>query len=114
MNHALGSLRRPSRRDVVRALDSYASLLVLLIANFFLLELVDDRRWGSIGSTLLGAVALLGAISDPHPAHVIRRRDAVTIAVAVALSSVLLFTTSDQLVGVSYLIPVALLVTATL
>ena len=102
------------RARAARLLDSYASLLVLLIANFFLLELVDDRRWGAIGSTWLGAAALVVAISDPHTGHTIRRRDAVAIVIAVALSSVLLFTTSDRLVGVSYLIPVALLVTATL
>jgi hypothetical protein len=96
------------------AVDSYASLLTLLLANFFLLELVEDRRWGSIGSTLLGAVALAVAISDPQTGHRVRRRDAWTIGIAVALSSVLLITTSNRLVGLSYLIPVGLLVTATL
>jgi hypothetical protein len=45
--------------------DGYASLLVLLLANFLLLELVDDVRWGAVRSTLLSAVALAGAISDP-------------------------------------------------
>ena len=35
-----------TRRGVIRALDSYASLLVLLLANFFLLELVDDPALG--------------------------------------------------------------------
>ena len=38
---------------------------MLLLANFFLLELVDDPRWGAIGSTLLAAAALVVAISDP-------------------------------------------------
>ena len=41
------------RNDYQRAmqiLDSYASLLVLLLANFFLLEVVEDKRWGVIGS----------------------------------------------------------------
>jgi hypothetical protein len=47
------------RGDLIRIVDSYASLLVLLLANFFLLELVDDPRWGAIGSTLLAAVALV-------------------------------------------------------
>jgi hypothetical protein len=102
------------RIRILRAVDSYASLLTLLLANFFLLELVDDRRWGSIGSTLLGAVALAVAISDPHTGHRIRARDTWSITVAVALSSVVLFTTSTRLVGLSYLIPVALLVSATL
>jgi hypothetical protein len=108
------ALRERVGADAVRLADSYASLLALLIGNFFLLELVDDRRWGSIGSTLLGAVALVVAISDPHTGNVIRRRDAIAIGVAVAFSAVLLFTTSKHLVGVSYLIPVGLLVTATL
>ena len=58
-----------ARHDVVRFLDSYASLLVLLLANFFLLELVDDPRWGAIGSTLLSAAALVVAISDPEAGH---------------------------------------------
>jgi hypothetical protein len=38
------------RAQAIRIVDSYASLLVLLLANFFLLELVDDPRWGAIGS----------------------------------------------------------------
>jgi hypothetical protein len=99
---------------VLRAVDSYASLLVLLLCNFFLLELVDDRRWGSIGSTLLGAVALAVAISEPETGHRIRVRHLGLIALAVALSSVLLFTSSNRVVALSYLIPVVLLVTATL
>lgn len=98
----------------VRVLDSYVSLLVLLLANFFLLELVDDRRWGSIASTLLGAAALVVALSEPETGHTVRRRDAVLISVAVGLSLLLLLTTSDRLVGLSYLIPVVLLVSATL
>jgi hypothetical protein len=46
-------LRETARHDLVRFLDSYASLLVLLIANFLPLQIVDDPRWGAIGSTLL-------------------------------------------------------------
>jgi voltage-gated potassium channel len=102
------------RSSILAAVDSYASLLALLLANFFLLELVDDRRWGSIGSTLLGAVALAVAISDPETGHRLSHRHAWSIGIAVALSSVLLITTSNRLVGLSYLIPIALLVTATL
>ena len=56
---------RIARKDLLRALDSYGSLLVLLLANFFLLELVDDPRWGAVGSTILAAAALIVAISDP-------------------------------------------------
>lgn len=37
-------MRQVAKHDVIRLLDSYASLLVLLLANFFLLELVDDPR----------------------------------------------------------------------
>src|SRR5215212_3124000 len=77
-------LRAAARRDVIRFVDSYASLLVLLLANFFLLELVDDPRWGAIGSTLLAAAALV------------------------------LFITSTEVLALTYLLPVALLVTATL
>src|SRR5215218_303171 len=77
-----GSRRAVARRDVVRVLDSYASLLVLLLANLFLLELLDDPRWGAIGSTILSAIAL--------------------------------FVETTELVGLAYLLPVALLVTATL
>ena len=103
-----------ARRDVVRVLDSYASLLVLLVANFLLLELVDDPRWGAIGSTLLSAVALVVAISDPEAGQTIKRREAISIAAAVALAPIVLFVNSAELVGLTYLLPVGLLVTATL
>ena len=77
-------LRSAARTDVVRFLDSYASLLVLLLANFFLLELVDDPRWGAIGSTLLSALALIVAISDPDAGHTINRRHWLMIGACVA------------------------------
>ncbi len=109
-----GTLRAPGRRDLVRVLDSYASLLVLLLANFLLLELVDDPRWGALGSTLLSAVALVVAISDPQAGQTINRRQAVSIATAVVLAPIVLFVNSAELVGLTYLLPVALLVTATL
>ena len=76
------------RSDVVRILDSYASLLVLLLANFFLLELVDDPRWGALGSTLLAAGALVVAISDPDAGHKVTRRHWVLIAACVALAPI--------------------------
>jgi Ion channel len=104
-----------ARRNVVRFVDSYASLLVLLLANFFLLELVDDVRWGAVGSTLLSALALLVAISDPDSGHHITRRDWLLVAACVALAPlVLIVDRGSSLVGVAYLLPVALLVTATL
>jgi hypothetical protein len=102
------------RTDLVRLLDSYASLLVLLLANFFLLELVDDPRWGAIGSTLLSAAALVVAISDPATGHRITRRQAIQIAACVALAPIVLFVNSAELLGLTYLLPAVLLVTATL
>ena len=39
-------------RTLLRIVDSNATLLMLL-ANFFLLELIDDPRWGASSSTLL-------------------------------------------------------------
>ena len=107
-------LGRPSRRDVVRAVDSYSSLLVLLVANYFLLELVDDPRWGALGSTLLSAAALVVAISDPDTGQKVSRRQALTIVACVALAPLVLFVNSATIVGLTYLLPVALLVTATL
>jgi len=101
-------------RRAVRALDSYASLLVLLLANFLLLELVDEPRWGAIGSTLLAAVALFVAISDPDSGHTINRAQTVMIISCLGLSCVLLFVDSASILGLAYLLPVALLVTATL
>ena len=103
-----------ARQDLVRFVDSYASLLVLLLANFFLLELVDDKRWGVIGSTLLAAAALVVAISDPDTGHTINRRQGISIVLAVLLAPVVLFVTSDSIIGLTYLLPAALLVTATL
>ena len=98
----------------MRFLDSYASLLVLLLANFFLLELVDDPRWGALGSTLLAAAALVVAISDPQTGHTINRRQLLTIAACVALAPLVLIVNSASVLALTYLLPVALLVTATL
>jgi voltage-gated potassium channel len=103
-----------ARRDLVRFVDSYSSLLVLLLANFFLLELVDDLRWGAIGSTLLSALALLVAISDPDSGHKITQRHWLMVAACVALAPIVLIVNSASIIGLTYLLPVALLVTATL
>ena len=105
---------RPARKDVVRALDSYASLLVLLLANFFLLELVDDPRWGAIGSTLLSAAALVVAISDPDSEEGLERWQWILVGVWVALAPLVLVLDYASIVGLTYLLPAALLVTATL
>jgi hypothetical protein len=102
------------RRDLVRVLDSYASLLVLLLANFFLLELVDDPRWGAIGSPQLSGAALVVAISDPDAGHRIRRSHWILVGACVALAPLVLIFSSSSIVGLTYLLPIALLVTATL
>ena len=107
-------LRSPGRETIVRVLDSYASLLVLLLANFFLLELVDDPRWGAIGSTLLAAAALVVAISDPVAGHRLTRRQAIQVAACVAVAPIVLFVDSASVLGLIYLLPAGLLVTATL
>lgn len=99
---------------VTRVLDSYASLLVLLLANFFLLELVDDLRWGAVGSTLLSAAALVVAISDPETGHRLSLRHWLLVAACVAVAPIVLIVNSVSLVGVTYLLPVGLLVTVTL
>src|SRR3954469_20536369 len=106
--------REVARNDLVRFLDSYASLLVLLLANFLLLEVIDDVRWGAVGSTLLAAVALVVAISDPETGHRVTRRHWLLIGGCVALAPLVLLINSDSLVGLTYLLPVALLVPATL
>jgi hypothetical protein len=102
------------RRTLLRFLDSYASLLVLLLANFFLLEIVDDARWGAAGSTLLAAAALVVAISDPDTGHRIERRHWVLVGACVALAPVVLLVNSASVIGLTYLLPVVILVTATL
>jgi hypothetical protein len=104
----------PVRERVIAILDSYASLLVLLLANFFLLELVDDPRWGAIGSTLLAAAALVVAISDPSTGHRITRRHAILILACVAFAPLVLVVNSAEVLALTFLLPVVLLVTATL
>jgi voltage-gated potassium channel len=106
--------REAARNDLIRFLDSYASLLVLLLANFLLLEVLDDARWGAVGSTLLAAVALVVAISDPETGHRVTRRHWLLIGACVALAPLVLLIKSASLVGLTYLLPVSLLVTATL
>src|SRR6185295_12910173 len=106
--------RRPSRDLVVRVLDSNGTLLVLLIANFFALSLIDDRRWGAFVSVLLAAAALVVAISDPAAGKTVSRTQAIAIAVAAGCGSIVLFIDWGPLVGWTYFIPVILLVTLTL
>src|SRR4051812_35205173 len=101
-------------RLLFKIVDSYASLLVLLLANFFLLELVDDPRWGAVGSTLLSAAALVVAISDPETGHRLERKHWILVAACVALAPIVLIVNTASLVGLTYLLPVALLVSVTL
>jgi hypothetical protein len=63
---------------------------------------------------LLAAAALVVAISDPDTGHTINRRQGISIVLAVLLAPVVLFVTSDSIIGLTYLLPAALLVTATL
>ncbi len=99
---------------IVRILDSYTSLLVLLLLNFFLLELVDDPRWGALGSTVLAAAALVVAISDPEAGHTLKARHWVLVGACVALAPIVFIFDSAEVVGLTYLLPVAILVLATL
>jgi Ion channel len=105
---------RPLGRTLLRIVDSNASLLVLLLANFFLLELIDDPRWGALLSTLLAAVALVVAISDPDAGTRLKRRHVISIVACVALAPLVLFVNSARLLALTYLLPVVLLVSATL
>jgi hypothetical protein len=111
---AVTAIRSSARRDAVRFLDSNASLLALLLANFLLLEIVQDERWGALGSTLLSAAALIVAISDPESGHRLSRRHWLTVGACVALAPFVLFVNSTSIVGLTYLLPAVLLVTATL
>jgi hypothetical protein len=101
-------------RDLLRVLDSYASLLTLLLANFFLLELIDDPRWGALASTLLAGAALVVAISDPDAGEHVSRPQALMVVAAVVVASLVLVTDSASVLGLAYLLPAALLVSATL
>lgn len=103
-----------AHKDIVLFFNSNASLLVLLLANFLLLEVVGDARWGAVGSTMLGAVALLVAISDPETGHSITRRHWLLVGGCVVLAPLVLLVRGTSLIGLTYLLPVALLVTATL
>ena len=87
---------------------------MLLLANVFLLELIDDPRWGALVSTLLSAAALVVAISDPDTGQKLSRRQALLIAACVALAPLVLIVNDAAIVGLTFLLPVALLVTATL
>jgi hypothetical protein len=103
-----------NRTSVVRVLDSYGTLLVLLLANFFVFEIIDDPRWGAMASTLIAAAALVVAISDPEAGHYLHKSHWILVGACVALAPLVLVFDSTSLIGLTYLLPVALLVTATL
>jgi voltage-gated potassium channel len=105
---------RLDRRSLIRLADSYLSLLVLLLANFFVIELVNDARWGAAASILLAVAALIVAISDPDAGHGLETWHWVLVGVCVALTPIVLLVTSSSVLGVAYLVPVGLLVSATL
>jgi len=79
-----------------------------------MLELIDDPRWGAVVSTLLGAVALVIAISDPEAGERVSPRQAILIGACVLLAPIVLVTNSTEVLALAYLLPVALLVCATL
>jgi hypothetical protein len=54
------------------------------------------------------------AISDPEAGHHVTRRQAIQIVACVALAPIVLFVNSTQVLALTYLLPAALLVTATL
>jgi hypothetical protein len=76
--------------------------------------LINDPRWGALGSTLLSAGALVVAISDPAAERTITSRHALIIGACVALAALVLVVNSASIIGLTYLLPVVLLVTATL
>ena len=94
----------PVWRKVLRMLDSNASLLALLLVNFFVLSLIDDRRWGAFVSTLLAAVALVVAISDPRRGDG-RRARRMAILGCVVLAPRSSSRTRAPVVGWTYLLP---------
>lgn len=100
--------------DVMRLLDSNATLLALLILNFFVLSLIDDRRTGAFVSTLIAALALTVAISDPEAGRTITRAQAIAIVAVVVASSAVFFVDWQPLVGWTYLVPAIAMVTITL
>jgi hypothetical protein len=65
-------------------------------------------------STLLAAVALVVAISDPDAGETVSRRQVTMIVACVILAPLVLVTNSTEVLGLAYLLPVALLVFATL
>jgi hypothetical protein len=93
------------RSDVLRLFDSNATLLVLLLLNFFVLELVDNERIGAFVSSVLAAIALAAAIYDSETGSRLKRWQEITIIAAVLVSALVLLTDSSNLIGSAYLLP---------
>ena len=106
--------RHTLRSDIVRLLDSNASLLALLILNFFVLSLIDDRRTGAFVSTLIAALALTVAISDPEAGRTLTRKQGIAITAVVVASSAVFFVDWKPIVGWTYLLLALAMVTITL
>ena len=106
--------RQTLRRDLLLVLDSNVTLLVLLLGNFLVLSLVEDRRLGAFISTIVAGLALVTAIHDTPSGRAVTRRQAGLIGAAVLVSSAVLFIDSGPLVGWTYLVPAVLMVTLTL
>src|SRR5262249_27854320 len=85
--------------------DSNATLLCLLLVNFFVLELADNERIGAFVSSLLSALALATAIYDSGTGRKLRRWQEVAILAAVLVSALLLLPASSDLIRSAYLLP---------
>jgi ion channel len=105
--------RRTLRGDIVRVFDSNATLLGLLLVNFFVLELVDNERVGAFVSSVIAGLALATAIYDSSTGRRLTRWQSAAIISAVILSAVVLLTGSSDVLGSAYLLP-AVLVALTL
>jgi len=98
-------VRRPRRSDLVRLFDSNATLLVLLLANFFVLELIDNERVGAFVSTVVAALALMTAIYDSQTGRRVTRWQVIAIGVAVLVSALVFLTDASEWIGSAYLVP---------
>jgi hypothetical protein len=100
--------RRPLSGDLIRLLDSNATLLALLLANFLVLELVDNQRIGAFVSSVIAALALAAAIYDSETGSRLTHWQAAVITGAVLVSALVLLTDSSDVIGSAYLLPAVL------
>ena len=97
--------RRVTHSDIVHLLDSNAMLLGLLLANFFVLELVHNQSVGAFVSSVIAGLALAAAIYDSRTGSKLTRWQAIAIVVSVLVSALVLATDSSNLIGSAYLLP---------